>query len=162
MKHIHLISTGMLLLITVIACGGSAPLTQPAPESPTSTESAPTALPAATNTSAPTSESTAATEAPTSDATAQVSFANNVYPILEARCIKCHGVETKKEGLDLRTYDDIMAGSRNGSVLTPGNAADSLMVQLIERGKMPNRGPKLTPEEAQIIKDWINQGALNN
>jgi hypothetical protein len=55
-----------------------------------------------------------------------------------------------------------MAGSRNGSVVEPGNANNSLLVQLIEEGKMPDRGDPVTADELQLIIDWVNQGALNN
>ena len=55
-----------------------------------------------------------------------------------------------------------MAGSENGQVVTPGNAADSKLVDLIVSQKMPKRGPKLTPPQVQLITDWVNQGALDN
>jgi hypothetical protein len=29
-------------------------------------------------------------------------------------------------------------------------------------GEMPKRGDKLTPEQVQIISDWVAGGALNN
>ena len=87
---------------------------------------------------------------------------NDIQPILSARCTKCHGVEQTKEGLDLRTYESIFAGSRNGSVIEPANTADSLLVQLIVEGEMPNRGDPVTSAELQLIIDWVNQGALNN
>jgi mono/diheme cytochrome c family protein len=145
--------TLLLALFFIIACEGTAPQTPPATATPTQTVPQPTAIPA----------TDPATDTPAAEAaTGVVSYANQIMPILEARCIKCHGVETKKEGLDMRTYDDLIAGSFNGPVLTPGDAGNSLLVQLIERGKMPNRGPKVTPEELQNIIDWINQGALNN
>lgn len=157
----------LLALVFLTSCGGNATQTTPTPVSPTETAIQPTPPPAPTETAIPTvaaTETTVATEAPATEAsvTGQISFASNVMPIFEAKCIKCHGVESKKEGLDMRTYDVTLAGSFNGPVLTPGNADNSLLVQLIERGKMPNRGQKLTPEEIQIIRDWVNQGALNN
>ncbi len=62
----------------------------------------------------------------------------------------------------MTTYDSLMAGSFNGTVVTPGNAADSFLVQQVVEGEMPKRGPKLTAEQIQIITDWINAGALNN
>jgi hypothetical protein len=67
-----------------------------------------------------------------------------------------------EEGLILRNYSELMAGSDNGPVITPGDAADSLLVKLISNQKMPKRGPKLTPPQVQLIVDWVNQGALNN
>ena len=66
------------------------------------------------------------------------------------------------EGLDMNTYETFLAGSQNGPVIVPGDANDSLLIQKVTAGKMPKRGPKLTPAQIQIITDWINAGALNN
>lgn len=165
MNKTRLITTSLLSIFFIAACGGNTPLTQPAADPATETASQPTMIPA-TETAVPTSEATEAIQAsepPTEAAVAAtVSYAANVKPIFDAKCIECHGVETRKEGLDMLTYDNLMAGSRHGSVLTPGDANDSLLVQLIVEGEMPNRGPAVTPEELQIIIDWVDQGALNN
>ena len=55
-----------------------------------------------------------------------------------------------------------MAGSENGPVVTAGDAANSSLAEMVANGKMPKRGPKLTPDQVQLIVDWINQGAQNN
>jgi uncharacterized membrane protein len=93
---------------------------------------------------------------------ATVSFANDVLPIIQSRCINCHGGERTQEGLSLKSHAELMAGSDNGTVVTPGDAANSLLVELVAAQKMPKRGPKLTPPQVQLITDWVNQGALNN
>jgi mono/diheme cytochrome c family protein len=119
----------------------------------------------ATQAPATSTESAQATEAPTTAPAGQtggVSFANDVLPILESRCISCHGGERTQEGLSMKTHADLMSGSKNGPVITAGNASDSLLAQLISEGKMPKRGPKLTPNQVQVVIDWINQGALDN
>lgn len=160
MKTKILFATSLLTLILLAACEGNAPQTPPETAAPTEAAPQPTAILAATDTAVPAVEATEAqTEAPVSTT---VSYIANVKPIFDAKCIKCHGVESTKEGLDMQTYENLMAGSRNGSVLTPGDAANSVLVDLIVRGKMPNRGQKLSAEEIQIITDWINQGASNN
>lgn len=157
-KILFVISLSTFILLA--ACGENAPQTPPETAAPTQTAPQPTALPTETDTAVPAVEATeASTEA---IVPATISYAANVKPIFDAKCIKCHGVESTKEGLDMQTYENLMAGSRNGSVLTPGDAANSVLVDLIVRGKMPNRGQKLSAEEIQIITDWINQGASNN
>jgi hypothetical protein len=133
-----------LLAIAALSACGTQP-TQTAPE-PAPVSSITTASPAATSTPTPTS----------------ISFANDVLPIFENRCIKCHGGEQMKKNLDLKTYASLMTGSENGSVLTPGDAANSLLAQQLINGKMPKKGPKLTPNEMRLVIDWINAGALNN
>jgi mono/diheme cytochrome c family protein len=125
---------------------------------------APTDLPLSTDTAAPT-EAPAATEAPATQPAAggaTVSFANDVLPIIESRCIGCHGGDRTEEGLVLKTHADILAGSDNGPVVVPGDAVNSLLVEMVATQKMPKRGPKLTPPQIQLITDWVNQGALDN
>jgi mono/diheme cytochrome c family protein len=155
-----------LALLTIIAaCGGKTPHDSRPPEPATATETVtqPTQLSAPTDTPLPSPTiHTPETETPTEASVANVSFTNDVLPIFENHCTKCHGVEQIKEGLDLRTYEGLMAGSFNGTVITPGNAEDSFLVQQLLDGEMPKRGPKLTIEQIQIIISWVNAGALNN
>ena len=164
MKKQILLITLLIFTLVLSACGGGeTPLPTTEPAAPTETVPQPTETPVASETPLPATEAPTATEAPaTNSAASGVSFVTDIKPILDARCIKCHGVEQTKEGLDLQTYENIFAGSRNGSVIEPGNATDSLLVQLIVEGEMPNRGQPVTPEELQLIIEWINQGALNN
>lgn len=91
-----------------------------------------------------------------------VSFAKDVLPILKSRCLNCHGGGQTQRGLSVASYDTLMAGSQNGPVIIPGDSANSLLVQLIQSGRMPKSGPSLTPAQIQTIVDWINAGALNN
>ncbi len=151
----------ILILIAglLTACGSQvteAPASQPTEAAAPATE-APTQAAAAT-------EPPSATEAPTSQpvAGASVSFATDVLPLLDSRCVSCHGGDRTSEGLSLKSYAELMAGSENGPVVAAGDAANSLLAQLVSEGKMPKRGPKLTPAQVQAIIDWINQGAQNN
>ncbi|HSL30059.1 MAG TPA: c-type cytochrome domain-containing protein [Anaerolineales bacterium] len=130
------------------------PTTAPPTDAPASTDSASPTEPAVAT------DPAAATQPPVSAAT--VSFANDVLPILQSRCVNCHGGNEIEEGLLLRSHPEVMAGSDNGPVVTPGDAANSLLVELVATMEMPKRGPKLTPPQIQIITDWVNQGALDN
>ena len=92
----------------------------------------------------------------------EVSYAKDVRPILENRCASCHMGEFVSEGLDMNTYESLLEGSENGPVIDPGDAKHSLLIKKVTEGKMPKRGPKLTPAQIQILTDWINAGAPNN
>ncbi len=140
-----------LLILVLSACSGQA--TQPEPAAATQVNQA-------LNQTSSATEATAAQ--PASKASSEVSFANDVMPILENRCNKCHGIEQVKKGLDMTTYEGLMLGSNNGAVIEPGNAAESFLVEQINKGKMPKRASKLSPEEIQLITDWVNAGAINN
>ena len=161
-------TTKVQFVILILIVGLLSACTSPATSTPTPqpTEAAVTEAPAteapaaATDTAAP-----AAGETPTAGAEsggATVSFAAEILPMLESRCINCHGGERTQEGLDLKSHASIMTGSENGPVVTPGDSANSSLAQMVVEGKMPKRGPKLTPDQVQLLVDWINQGAQNN
>jgi|JFJP01.1.fsa_nt_gi mono/diheme cytochrome c family protein len=154
-----------LLTLVIAACGGQTTQVSPEPAAPTQAESQPVVSPTLTvaaseQASAPTDEAAMpATEAP---AAGGVSFANDVMPIFAGSCNDCHGGKQTKAGLDVTTYDSLMAGSFDGIVILAGNSAESILVQQVVEGEMPKRGPKLTAEQIQIISQWIDAGALNN
>ena len=154
----------LLLLAGVLsACASTAtntPASQPT-EAPVQATEAPTNAPAAaTDTSAPAVEDTPTAGTTASGAT--VSFANDILPLLDSRCVNCHGGQKTEKELNLTSYEGVMAGSEDGPAVIPGDAANSPMAEMVVNGKMPKRGPKLTPDQVQLIVDWINQGALNN
>lgn len=97
-----------------------------------------------------------------SDAASTYSYAADVFPIFNSRCANCHGGERTEGGFIILSYDQMMAGGEHGTVIVPGDAGSSKLVQLVESGKMPKRGPKVTPVEIEIISTWINEGAPNN
>ena len=151
----------IVLLVGLLSACGSQPTEAPV-SAPTEASVPATEAPAnpPTDTAQP-----QATEAPTTDASGQaatVSFAKDVLPILESRCINCHGGDRVEEGLNLKTYAGVMTGSENGAVIAAGDSNNSLLAELVSTQKMPKRGPKLTPPQVQLIIDWINQGALDN
>ena len=157
-KTILIMTISLLTSIILVGCGTQAePTEMNAPQS-TDIEPAPvTEAVAEAEEPAPTE---APAEAPAENAT--VSFANDVFPILDSRCVNCHGGQRVEAGLLMRTYDEIMAGSENGLVILPGDVEGSLLVELIVSQEMPKRGPKLTPPQVQLISDWIAAGAPNN
>lgn len=159
-----LIVSALLATLILAGCGGNAAQTTPEPAPATEAAPQPTEIPATEEaaTEAPTTEEVVVEAPATDEVVAAISYAAQIQPIFDNKCIKCHGVDSVKEGLDMRTYDALMAGSHNGAVIVPGDAENSVTVDLLVRGKMPKRGPKLTAEETQLIIDWVTQGAQNN
>lgn len=154
----------------------SAPAAQPTAAPPTAA-SAPAATSALKPTDKPTTAATeapkaaptekpaaTATQAPTAPATqaAAVSFVKDVKPILDQKCLKCHGGEKTEASLSYKSYADLMKGSENGPVVVPGKADDSEMIKLVISGEMPKRNPRLPAAEVKILQDWVNGGAQNN
>ena len=83
-----------------------------------------------------------------------------VRPILESRCLVCHGGKFKQVGLDLSTRERLLRGSeQHGPVVHPGNAGASLLVKKIRHAHepgMPYKGQKLSQEEIAKIVAWID------
>lgn len=168
--------TNLVLTISLLAgfilagCGTQAPSEEV--QNPDPQEALPTPILEITEAPLPTEapQETAPTEAPAEDPTeapaeasnASVSFSNDVFPIIDSRCINCHGGERIEEGLLMRSYAELMAGSDNGPVIVPGDPANSLLVELVTAQEMPKRGPKLTPPQVQTITEWVAAGAPNN
>jgi mono/diheme cytochrome c family protein len=150
--------------------------TQPSTNTPTvvaadtPTTEPPTAVPSPTRVD-PTA-TTVVAASPTADTAAPaatlitpggaVSFSRDVQPIFSQICVKCHGGDETKEGLSLKSYADVMAGSDNGPVIEPGDAANSFLIQQVINGKMPKKGPRLLPAQIRTLSDWVAAGAPNN
>jgi hypothetical protein len=93
----------------------------------------------------------------------EVAFAQDVRPLLAARCIECHGPEKQKAGLRLDRKDDALRGGDSGPAVVPGKSVRSLLFRKITSdtpdGRMPAKGEPLSAGEIDRIRRWIDQGA---
>ena len=110
----------------------------------------------------PAVEAVQPTEDPPPETAGEVSFADDVFPILQSRCLTCHGGERIEGDLVMVSYAELMLGSESGAVILPGDAEGSLLYQLASTGKMPKRGANLNTVQLETILEWINAGALDN
>lgn len=101
-------------------------------------------------------------DADTSGAHEPVSFSSEVMPILEQYCWECHSEQNTELGLRLDSYEGVMAGSDYGTVIEPGDPDGSLLIDMVQSGDMPEEGDPVPPEQLEIIKTWIAEGAENN
>ena len=84
-------------------------------------------------------------------------FERDVLPIFQKRCLKCHGSETRKQDLDLRTPADVLKGSSEGPVVVAGNSHESLLLELVSEQTMPpGKDEKLSEAEVATIRVWID------
>lgn len=95
-------------------------------------------------------------------ATVEVSYQNEIAPIMQQYCVSCHGGESTELGYDVTTYEGLMAGSDYGPVIEPGDPDGSLFLDMIVNGDMPEDGDPLAPELIETIRTWIAEGAKNN
>lgn len=99
------------------------------------------------------------------------SYAKDVSPIIHDYCLNCHepgGKGYEKSGLDMRSYQSLMKGTRFGSVIKPGDSFTSIMIQVIEGRvhpsiKMPyGMTGGLSKENIAVLKSWVDHGAKDN
>ncbi|MBI4471565.1 MAG: DUF1549 domain-containing protein, partial [Acidobacteria bacterium] len=87
-------------------------------------------------------------------------LSQQAYDILKANCFGCHG-GTKTAGLDLRTYDSLRAGGQRGAVVLAHSPENSRLFQLVSHERQPTMPPgkKLSPEDIEVLRQWIASGA---
>jgi uncharacterized membrane protein len=92
-------------------------------------------------------------------------YTRSIHPILDAKCVACHGSSKVQGGLRLDFYDLVMRGGSDGAVIEPRNPDRSLLLQRVllsptDRHFMPAEGrTPLTPEEIAALRAWILAGA---
>src|SRR3954447_23521710 len=71
-------------------------------------------------------------------------FEAKVRPVLETRCVSCHGPDKQKAGLRLDTPDGMKKGGESGPVVTPGKPEASRLVEAVtyhdDTLQMPPKG----------------------
>ena len=87
-------------------------------------------------------------------------FETQILPILQAKCVRCHGNETKKSSLGLSSQQEILKGGESGKVLVPWVLKQSLLYQKVADGEMPpDDRDRLTKAQLATLRLWIEAGA---
>jgi hypothetical protein len=98
-------------------------------------------------------------------AAGKVDFARDVLPILSNHCFQCHGPDEKARKADLRLDRKDEALRNDSPVIVPGKGTDSEVFKRLvaedegERMPPPKVNKKLTPQQIDTLKQWIDQGA---
>ena len=95
-----------------------------------------------------------------------VSFSREVMPILALVCGGCHGLPSDNPAgdLSLRSYTAVMEGGNLGRVIRPSDPQGSPLMEFIDgrrapAQRMPMNAPPLRPEQIDLIRRWIAEGA---
>ncbi len=93
-------------------------------------------------------------------------YTHDVKPILEQNCYRCHGGMNHRGGLSLDTRAGMLKGGHDGTVLVPGDPANSLLIKLI-RHEGPANDPmpmppksKLSDADIATVTAWVKAGAV--
>ncbi len=96
---------------------------------------------------------------------ASISFNRDVRPILSNNCFTCHGPDEKQRETAFH-FDTKEGAFAEDGVIVPGNAAASLLVKRItnpdpeKRMPPPDSGHALTAPQIDLLKRWIDEGAI--
>lgn len=93
------------------------------------------------------------------DDTDTVDFAHDIVPILREHCFECHGRDEAEGGFSINNRRLFL----EGEAAIPGDAVESLFLQLIEdpdpEYRMPSKDkPPVPEEEIELLKRWVNEG----
>ncbi|UCS93906.1 PSD1 and planctomycete cytochrome C domain-containing protein [Echinicola marina] len=94
----------------------------------------------------------------------KIDFNAEVRPIINSKCITCHGGVKQSGEFSLLFQEEALSPTKSGHpAIIPGDAEGSEMIKRIlaqdPEQRMPPEGPALSKEEVDILKRWINQGA---
>ncbi|MEZ4388155.1 MAG: hypothetical protein R3D98_11365 [Candidatus Krumholzibacteriia bacterium] len=111
-------------------------------------------------------------DGPSQPPPATVSFATDIQPVFDARCVDCHGLGGFA-GLDLRpglSLPDLVGITATESALVrvaPGDPDNSWLYLKIAGqqnvgDRMPLGGDPLPADTIGLVRTWIAEGALDN
>ena len=99
-------------------------------------------------------------------ATDKVDFSRDIRPILNANCTSCHGGVKMNGDVSFLYREQVLAQGKSGKpTAVPGDPKGSeMMVRILssdpdEVMPPPDHGKPLKPEEADLIRRWIAEGA---
>ena len=94
----------------------------------------------------------------------QIDFNTQIKPIINEKCISCHGGVKKNAGFSFLFEKDALGNTKEGTpAIIPGNSKKSRMIQRLHETdlelRMPYEKPALSKEEIELFTKWIDQGA---
>ncbi len=60
-----------------------------------------------------------------------ITYNDHVKPIFRQHCLKCHGDDKQKAGINLQIYANVLKGGSAGEVVIAGRSSESLLFQVI-------------------------------
>jgi hypothetical protein len=90
-------------------------------------------------------------------------FTREVAPLLAKYCTGCHGADEPEGDLSLHTFAALQKGGAHGTLISPGKADESLLLQVLT-GKSditmpPEDSEQPTDGEIATLRAWVDAGA---
>ncbi|WP_395739601.1 DUF1553 domain-containing protein [Prosthecobacter sp.] len=93
-----------------------------------------------------------------------VDFDKDIRPLLQQRCVECHGEKKQKGELRLDAKIFAFKGGHDGKAIVAGDAGKSLLFKRITSGdddeRMPPKGGPLSSAQITLVQEWIAAGAV--
>ncbi len=89
-------------------------------------------------------------------------FTKSVRALLTDKCLRCHGGEKTRSGLDLSSRDGLLKGGDKGPVVVVGRSKESRLFQYVahlDKPVMPPKEDKLPAAALAQLAAWIDSGA---
>jgi ankyrin repeat protein len=90
-----------------------------------------------------------------------VDYARDVQPLLEKHCYECHGPKKQKNGFRLDRRSRAFQGMTRHNII-PGSSRSSRVYRRVVDGTSGLQMPPedaLAPQEIEILRQWIDEGA---
>lgn len=88
-----------------------------------------------------------------------ISFAKEIAPLFQKRCLACHNEGKPRGQLKMDTYNVLMHGGESGDLVDIEEPDLSTLVAMIEDGSMPKDDDPLSKRQIATITKWISMGA---
>jgi mono/diheme cytochrome c family protein len=101
------------------------------------------------------------------EATRAVDYEREIKPLLFQKCAACHGALKQNSGLRLDAGELIRKGGDSGPTVVPGESTASMLIERVTAQdhsvRMPpeGQGEKLSESQIDLLKRWIDQGAVS-
>lgn len=94
----------------------------------------------------------------------EISYRQQVWPVLKRHCWGCHSAAKAEGGLKLDTVADMLKGGDEGPLFEPGKPDESLLVKKVAgpMPEMPKDRPPLSADKIELLKRWIAAGAKDD
>ncbi len=88
-------------------------------------------------------------------------FEDQIVPLLQQKCVRCHNDVDRKGELSLIRFSDLVAGGEQGPALVMNKPLEGLLWQQVtgESPAMPAGGPPLLASELDSLKRWLEASA---
>ena len=91
-----------------------------------------------------------------------ITYDEHIKPIFREHCLKCHGEDEHKAGLNLSTHATVLKGGSGGAAVVAGRASTSLLFKAItdtdDESRMPPKKAPLPAAQIELIRTWIQTG----